>query len=319
MKTEQILSIARRYYEDNLPQDEIAREFSVSASTVSRAIKLARERGWVRTIVVAPSGNMAQLECRLRDRFDLEYLAVVPAAPTPQDTLEAVARAGAAYLSQIVPDHDVVAVAGGRTLTAVARQLRPAHRPELTVVSAVGGWVGQSAISASEVAREMAMRWDAQVAALFAPAFVSEAGLRQALLREESIRVTLEKACSATLACIGLAPVAVEPTNLQARYASSTGMLSEADMRCLLALGAVGETLAQFFDIEGNLIDSWNRERTIGLPLDDFKGISSVLAVAAGIEKAPAVLGACRGGLVNALIISDDLAHEVEHLDKITG
>src|SRR5512139_2264847 len=120
MKTDQILGIARRYYEDNLPQEEIAREFSVSASTVSRAVKLARERGWVRTIVVAPSDTMSQLECRLRDRFDLDYLAVVPAASTAQDTLEAVARAGAAYLDQIVPDHDVVAVAGGRTLTALA-------------------------------------------------------------------------------------------------------------------------------------------------------------------------------------------------------
>ncbi len=318
MKTDQILSIARRYYEDNLPQEDIAREFSVSPSTVSRAIKLARERGWVRTVVIAPSGSTTQLESRLRDRFNLQYVAIVPAAAKPQDTLEAVARAGAAYLDRVAPDRGVLAVAGGQTLTALARQLRPLQRPALTVVPAVGGWVGQSAISASEVAREMAIRWDAQVVALFAPAFVSEERVRQALLGEESIRTTLEKARRAAMACIGIAPVAAEPSNLQARYASSTGLLSEDDTRCLLDLGAVGETCAQFYDIQGNLIDAWNLERTIALPLRDFREIPSVLAVAAGVEKGRAVLGACRGSLITGLILSEDLAREIERLDKIT-
>src|SRR5512136_252016 len=207
MKTDQILDIARRYYEDNLAQDDIAREFSVSRSTVSRAIKLARERGWVRTVVVAPSGSMAQLESRLRNRFNLEHVAIVPTASKLQDALEAVARAGAAYLDRVAPEHGVLAVAGGRTLTALARQLRPAHRPDLTVLPTMGGWVGQSAIGANEVARAIALRWDAQAGALFAPAFVSNDHVRQALLGEESIRHTLERARNASLVCIGIAPV----------------------------------------------------------------------------------------------------------------
>lgn len=319
MNTEQILNIARRYYEDNLPQERIARELAVSASTVSRAIKTARDRGWVRTVVLAPDDNVTQLEARLRNRFGLRHVTIVPNGARPQDTLEAVAVAGAAYLDRVAPESGVLAVAGGKTLTSVARQLRRAHRPELTVVSAVGGWVGQSAIAASEVAREMAICWDAQVAALFAPAFVSQESLRQALLREEGIRATLALARSATQACIGLAPFSAEPSDLQARYASSTGILSEGDLGCLLELGAVGETLAQFYDIHGNLIDCWNKERTIGLPLQELRMIPSVLAIASGTHKARAVLGACRGRLMTELILSHDLAQEVEYLDRQTS
>ncbi len=316
VKTEQILDMARRHFEDNMPQEAIARDLSVSTSTVSRALKLARERGWVRTVVVGPSEGAFQLESWLRKRFRLAYVAVVPAPAGGQDALEAVAQAGAAYVERVAPARGAVTVAGGRTLTALARQLRPAHRPGLAVLPAMGGWVGQSAIGANEVARAIALRWDAQAGALFAPSFVSDDHVRQTLLAEESIRDTLEKARNASLACIGIAAVTPELSMEQARYASSAGIVSVEDTRYLLGLGAVGETCAQFFDIEGNLLDSWNRERTVALLLNDFRNIPAVLAVGTGVEKARAFLGACRAGLMTALVIDEHLALEMKHLDR---
>jgi DNA-binding transcriptional regulator LsrR (DeoR family) len=43
-----------------------------------------------------------------------------------------------------------------------------------------------------------------------------------------------------------------------------------------------------------------------------------VLAVGAGAERAQAFLGACRGRLLTALIIGEDVAHEMERLDNST-
>ena len=57
MNIDQVLQIARHYYEQNKTQEEIAQQMLVSRSTVSRALKMARERGYIRTIVVAPSSN----------------------------------------------------------------------------------------------------------------------------------------------------------------------------------------------------------------------------------------------------------------------
>lgn len=316
MNIEQVLQIARHYYEQNKTQEEIAQQLLVSRSTVSRALKLARERGYIRTIVVAPSSNAPRLEAWFRARFNLQHVVIVPGRGNAPEVLDSVGQTAAAYLHQIIPDQAILTVAGGRTMLAVSKQLRPAYRPDVTIVPVMGGWVGDSAISANEVVREMAVRWQARAESLFAPAIVSDDVARQALWREESIRRTLEKARSATVACISLAGVTPDPNGLHRYYIRSSGLLPDEDHHHLLASGAVGESCAQFFDINGLSLDAWNQAKTIAISLYDLKKIPMVMMVAAGVEKAWASLGACRGGFITALIITEELACKIEQLDQ---
>jgi DNA-binding transcriptional regulator LsrR (DeoR family) len=48
-----------------------------------------------------------------------------------------------------------------------------------------------------------------------------------------------------------------------------------------------------------------------------LKQIPLVIMVGAGTEKAQAFLGACRGGFITALIITEELAAEIERLDQL--
>lgn len=318
MNIDQVLQIARRYYEQNKTQEEIAQQLLVSRSTVSRALKVARERGYIRTIVVAPSTNAPHLEAWFRARFDLQHVVIVPGRGNTPEVLDSVGQTAATYLDHIVSEGAILTVAGGRTLLAVSRQLRPTYRPDVTVVPVMGGWVGDSAISANEIVREIAIRWQARAESLFAPAIVSDDVARQALWREESIRLTLEKARTASVACVSLAGVTPDPNGLHRHYIRSSGLLPEEDHQRLLILGAVGESCAQFFDINGQPIDAWNQAKTIAISLQDLKQIPTVVMVAAGVEKARATLGACRGGFITALIITEDLACQIEQLDQAT-
>jgi DNA-binding transcriptional regulator LsrR (DeoR family) len=316
MNIDQVLQIARHYYEQNKTQEEIAQQLLISRSTVSRALKVARERGYIRTIVVAPSSNAPRLEAWFRERFDLQHVVIVPGQGNSPEVLDSVGQTAATYLDHIVAEGAVLTVAGGRTLLAVSKQLRPAYRPDVTVVPVMGGWVGDSAISANEVVREIAVRWQARAESLFAPAIISDEIARQALWREESIRLTLEKARTATVACVSLAGVTRDPAGVHHHYARSSGLLPEEDHQRLLSLGAVGESCAQFFDINGQPLDVWNQAKTIAVSLHDLKKMPVVVMVAAGIEKAWATLGACRGGFVTVLIITEELACKIEQLDQ---
>lgn len=317
MNTDQVLQIARLYYEQNKTQDEIGQQLLVSRSTVSRALKLAKERGYVRTVIVAPATSTAPLEAWFRTRFSLQHVVIVPGCGSSPEVLDSVGQSAAAYLDYVISEETVLTVAGGRTLFAVSKQVRPSYHPQVSVVPAMGGWVGAPAISANEVVREIAMRWNAQAEALFAPAIVSDNVARQALWREESIRLTLEKASAATVACISLAGL-TSTSNDQQNHYSSSGRISEEDYRYLLSLGAVGETCAQFFDIHGHPIESWNQARTIAISLQDLKHIPVVVMVGAGLEKAQAFLGACRSGFITALIMTEELAGEIERLDQLS-
>lgn len=317
MNTDQLLQIARLYYEQNKTQDEIGQHLLISRSTVSRALKLAKERGYIRTIVVAPAANTAPLEAWFRSRFNLQHVVIVPGQGNSPEILDSVGQSAATYLDSVIAEDTVLTVAGGKTLFAVSKQVRPTLRPQVTVVPAMGGWVGASAISANEVAREIAARWNARAESLFAPAIVSDDIARQALWREESICLALQKASAAGVACISLAGLTADPNNPQHHYASSSGRISEEDHQRLLGLGAVGETCAQFFDIDGQSIEQWNQTRTIAISLQDLKQIPVVIMAGAGTEKTEAFLGACRGGFITALIITEELAADIERLDQV--
>lgn len=316
MNTQQVLQIARLYYEQNKTQEDIAQQLLVSRSTVSRALRVARERGFIRTIVVAPSITAPRLEAWFRERFNLQHVVIVPGCGSTPEVLDSVGQTAATYLDYVVSEQTVLTVAGGRTLLSVGKQLRPAHRPHLTIVPAMGGWVGDAAISANEVVREFAVRWNAQAELLFAPAIVSDEIARQALWREDGIHLTLEKARQANIACISLAGIKPDPTDPHHHYTRSSGRLAAEDQQQLLALGAIGETCAQFFNSEGQPVDIWNQAKTIALSFQDLKNIPTVIMVGAGIEKAQAFLGACRGGFITALIITEELAQKIEQLDQ---
>ena len=84
MNIDQVLEIAKLYYEQNNTQEDIARQLSISRSTVARALRVARERGYIRTIVIGPSRNLLDLELWFRDRFNLEHIVIVPSQKNSQ-------------------------------------------------------------------------------------------------------------------------------------------------------------------------------------------------------------------------------------------
>jgi DNA-binding transcriptional regulator LsrR (DeoR family) len=316
MKTSEVLEVARLYYEQNKTQDEIAHQLSVSRSTISRALKLARARGYIRTVVVGPSIDSDHLQAWFRNRFDLQHVVIVPGEGNSQELLDSVGQTAATYLDRVIIEDTVLTVPGGRTLLSISKQLRPTHRPGVSIVPVMGGWVNESVISANEVVREMATRWQAKAETLFAPAIVSDTTARRALLREDSIRLTLEKAQSATVACLSVAAIHLALDGVPRPYDSSSGRIPKEDLNQLLNMGAVGETCAQFFDIRGNPIDTWNLEKTIAVSFEQFKQMATVIMAGVGVEKARALLGVCRSGIVTALIISEDLAYRIKELDE---
>jgi DNA-binding transcriptional regulator LsrR (DeoR family) len=314
MDTQQVIDIAKLYYQQNLGQDDIARLLDISRSTVSRALKAARDRGMVRITIVNPSPRAVELETWLRTTFSLEHVTIVAAVGDPASDLDAVAQAAASYLDHVVPSRGALGVAAGRTAFAVSQQVRPASRPGLWVVPVMGGWVSASSISANEVVRTVAARWGAQSESLFAPAFVSDGQAREALLREEGIRRPLEIARQADVVCVSAASMMPLSTEWRAHHTS----ISDEDARFLTNLGAVGETCAQFMTEDGTPLDQWNLEKTIALSVAEFRAVPKVVMVASGVEKARALLACCRAGFFEVLMVTEDLAREMESLAKAT-
>ena len=84
--------------------------------------------------------------------------------------------------------------------------------------------------------------------------------------------------------------------------------LTGAEREAFLAAGPVGDTCCRFFDAHGRPIDGVVHDRVIAVELEELAAIPIVVGVATGVEKAPGVRGAIRGGIIDGLIADASLA-----------
>ena len=72
--------------------------------------------------------------------------------------------------------------------------------------------------------------------------------------------------------------------------------------------GAVGDMLCHFIDRDGRLVPSDIEDRLISTSLETLRSLDNVIGVAAGENKAEAILAALRGGYLDILITDETTA-----------
>ncbi|MGZ8718613.1 MAG: sugar-binding transcriptional regulator [Aeromicrobium sp.] len=309
---ELLARVASQYYLNDRTQADIAEEFGLSRQKVQRMIHRAREQGIVEIHVHSVPVLHIELENKLRTTFGLHDAQVAAAHPDEAMCRRQVARAGADYLERRMVDGSVVAVGLGRNTSQVADLFSPSRPLNATFVSAMGGSPGFAAVNPNETCAKFAARSGGVAQALYAPAFVEDSSLRDSLLSQQAISQTLSLARQATRAIIGIGTPADDSILVHA------GCLSREQARMLRSAGAVGEIIGNYCDVEGRPIDSTERDRRIGLTIDDLRSIPLVIAVAAEQGKAAAILGALRSGAVHVLITECRNAFEVLRLAGVT-
>jgi DNA-binding transcriptional regulator LsrR (DeoR family) len=179
------------------------------------------------------------------------------------------------------------------------------------VVQMMGG-VGalNPQIDGAELARRLAEALGGQFHYLRAPFLVVSPAVRQALLHELEIRTVIGLVRQAELALTGIGSVRPELSGL-----ARAGYITQDDLSTAVRQGAVGDICGQYFTIHGDICKLDLHERVITIDPPSLRDIRCVVAIAAWHEKAPAILGALRGGYVDILVTDAAAATEVLRLD----
>jgi len=143
-----------------------------------------------------------------------------------------------------------------------------------------------------------------------APIFMSSPALAAALRQEPTIEPVLKQACSVEHAVVVVGTPTTDATIVQLGY------LSAADIRTLREREVVGDILGQFFDSHGKVVRLPIHDRRIGIELSDLRGITKVVGVAGGINKAPAILGALHGRFLDVLATNELAAIRLQELER---
>ena len=295
------------YHHRNLTQEQIAQQLGFSRPTIVRLLRQAAEQGLVTVSLRADALSRVELSAQLVERFRLREAFIVPTAEgdTEVDRRRAVGKAGALYLEVNLKPDQIFAVTWGRTMLEVALALRNHPVRGLVVAQTLGGLNSAGSFSPSRVTSLFAEKLHARTYHLYVPAIVATKELRNVLLADPGVRLALDMARQASCLMVGIGKPELGAAVVE------TGFLSSANLRRLLAQGAVGDITARYFDINGKRVLGEVDDRAIGLLWEDIEGLENVVGVACGTNKTKAILGALRTGLLDVLITDDRTAAAV--------
>ena len=305
-----LVAAARLHYLDGKSQGEVAKELDLSRSSVSRILAAAREQGIVE-IRIHPEGSLTRcddLEQMLVARFGLSDATVVT-RPNGRTPVDVVAEMGARIFEERLAGRSAVGLSWGQTVSRLVDHVvaEPIY-PHLNLYALVGGMPTMNTGPAGNDAIEtLARKTGARVHRFEAPAVVESRVTWAALSKESSIVRAASEAASVQAAVVGIGSVGVHAS----QRVVEAMQLDADETDAFLAQNPVGDICGYFYDADGQLLGPPSSERVIGITPDGLRGIPRVAGIAAGVEKAPGVLGALRTGILEALIVDEDLAHAV--------
>ena len=314
-KSSEVARAAWLYYHEDLTQAEIARELSVSRSTVTRLLQRAKTEGLVRISLNVASGTF-KAERDLEHVYGLEKVRIVPNSDDDATQKRWLGHVAAELMVSMVADGSIVAVSWGTTLLAVTEALvgqNPIAGAQ--IVALVGGLHNaEMGTDTNEVAKQLGQYFNVPARPLLAPIYVQDEATALGLANEPGIRDARELARKASIVIFSLGAMHEETTMFK------LGHITSEQKEFLQDHGAVGDIACRWIDRNGAPVKLPPSINPVGISLEDIKKIPRRLAVAGGAFKQEAVLAGLRGGFFTILVTDERTAASLlENRQQIGG
>ncbi len=302
-----MVQVARLYHENQLNQEEVARRLNLTRQKVSRLLIAAKLQGIIRTVVYDPTPGDSNLGNELKRRFHLHEVVLTPGENLEGNQLRAaIGLVAAEYLKRNLPADQNVGIGWGRTLYETVNLIGKSEQKHINVIPLIGG-IGDISpfFQVNELVRQLANAFDGTYRHFYAPAFVEDNTVLVNLLKTQEIAQSFELWAKLDVAVVGIGHV--EFQKISSMFFADH--ITPQTLSLLESKETVGDICARFFDIRGTQV--FPELGVVGINLGQLKAIPEVIAIAGGMEKVRAVLGALRGGYIKTLITDTATARAV--------
>ncbi len=295
-KLQRLTHVARRYYEQDCTQNEIARELGVSRPLISRMLREAKDLGIVE-IRIRGAGVESPVLTLAKSRFRLQGGALVDGSGSDIQTNAALVESTLDYLRALSPVH--LGIGWGYLIgeLVAGAEKRP---PQPGIAEHICPLIGNSGASirnyhSNENVRILARQFGAQPHYLYSPAFADNGEERALFERTEHYKEVEREWQALDVALVNIGNYPTTPDFAAAHYGS---ILQEKH--------AAGRMVAYYFTREGEIIESPSGN-TVQIPLVELRSCKCVIALCSANTSARALLGALRTGLVTHVVCCEQL------------
>ena len=244
--------------------------------------------------------GLSKFEKFIEEHLKLQQVIVVPGdVEIDKSVLKEIGKVAANYAMENIKDNSIIALTGGSTVKEVVDNF-PTNKKyrNVLVLPARGGMARNVEIQANTLVARLADKMGGNYELLHLPDNLSKAAL-ETILNEKDIKNLIDKIRSAEVLIYGI--------GIAEDMARKRG-LSEQEINELEVLGAVGEAFGHYYNKSGKIIHS---TPTIGMRNEDIKNNETLIAVAAGKNKARAIIATEINRSSTVLIIDEAAAEEI--------
>ncbi len=310
----QIHTVLVLHFVDGLKQSEIAQALNLSTSKVNRLITQGRKLGMVKIAIESPFQRLVDLEKRLNDIAGLATSVVTPTVSgSPDSTLQQVGKAAANQVLETLRNGDVIAITGGKAVSAVVENMQAERAFDVTVVPLTGGVQGKYYTDVNHLATQLAERLGGKTMLVHAPLFAENEDQRNMLLGMASIKEVFDLARKAAIALVGIGSIDTPGSSYYDLHP-----VPNPDREHIVRSGVRGEFLAHLIREDGTLADYPLNSRLVALDPAELSQIPRRIGVVAGAEKVLPIQAALNGRFLDSLVVDEVTAGAVlERMEKL--
>lgn len=304
--------VAWLYYMEGMTQAEIAEKLGMTRLRVNRILVEARTSGLISITLNSRFATCVELEQTLVREFGLKDAVIIPTPDNPDLVPVLLGQAAGEYISNYLEMNCVrgLGLGWGATLRETIRNTRTGRYPDLCINSMMGGLTHGLELNTFETASSLANRLNAECQYLAAPIYAGSPESRDIILAQDVFREAFERISANDVAVLSIGDLSLR--SLLIRY----GLPRDVTTDQLVALGAVGDILGQFYDADGQVIDHPLNLRAIALPLSALSRIPTVVLASGGQNKVPAIAGALKARIATVIICDEDTARTARDLAR---
>ena len=305
---ELLAKVASMYYEGEMTQNEIAAALGLSRVKIYRLLKQARDTQIVRILIDWHIKRSPAVEGQLIERFGLDEALVLGSGATDSALLlRQTAQLTARYLEGVLVDASSLSICFGSSTYEVINAIRMDFQANVKVMQATGSLShALKEFDSSALTRQLAQKLGGEALYLSCPLLADDARAAAIIRQQAVVARTLEQVRRADIALVGIGDLHPQTSGFV-----RAGVAESEQIREYREAGAIGDIAWQIFDGAGRLFPCELNQRIIGVTLDELRALPQTIAVAAGINKAAAIVGALQSGIINVLCTDEDTAERV--------